>query len=93
MDLVFEWDEDKAASNLSKHGISFETARYVFLDENRIEIYDEENSVAGEDRYDVLGLVEDVLFVVYTIRGEHTRIISARMATRLERRLYYDSLQ
>ena len=42
--LHFEWDEKKAEINLEKHGISFETAAKVFLDEDRLEIYDEVHS-------------------------------------------------
>ena len=45
MTLKFEWDEEKAKVNLKKHGILFETAAKVFLDENRIEIYDDANSI------------------------------------------------
>ena len=90
MELKFEWDEEKNQSNIEKHGISFETAKYVFADEDYIEIYDESHSLI-EDRYLVIGCVGDVLFVVYTERGEYIRLISARIATDKERKLYYDS--
>lgn len=87
--LVFEWDEEKNLINKRKHGISFETAAYVFEDENYIEMYDFEHSIE-EDRYIAIGCVGDVLFVVFTERKENIRLISARLATESERRLYYD---
>lgn len=89
MDLQFEWDEEKDRINQEKHGISFETASYVFQDEFYIEMYDFEHSVE-EDRYIAIGKVGDLLFVVFTERGERIRLISARAATERERRLYYD---
>lgn len=88
MSLEFEWDEEKARLNIKKHGVMFETAARVFLDENRIEIYDKAHSI-DEDRYITIGLAGDVLFVVYTERRSRIRLISARLATARERRLYY----
>ena len=88
--LKFEWDEDKNQLNLQKHGIDFETAMFVFNDLQRIEIYDMEHSI-NEDRYNTIGMVNDVLFVVYTERKENIRIISARLATKTERSIYYDT--
>ena len=67
--MVFEWDEEKNILNQRKHGISFETAAYVFADENYIEMYDFEHSIS-EDRYIAIGRVGDVLFVVFTERKE-----------------------
>ena len=87
--LKFEWDELKNQLNRKKHGIDFETAILVFNDLQRIEIYDEEHSIT-EDRYNTIGLVDDVLFVVYTERKESIRLISARVATPKERSIYYD---
>ena len=87
--MVFEWDEEKNLLNQRKHGISFETAAYVFVDESYIEMYDFEHSIS-EDRYIAIGRVGDVLFVVFTERKEKIRLISARLATEAERRLYYD---
>ena len=84
-----EWDENKEKINIRKHGISFGTAALVFADEERIEYYDKLHSSAGEDRYVVLGMVDDVLFVVYTDRMDAVRLISARVATAYERRVYY----
>ena len=85
---LFQWDEEKAKINTIKHGISFKPAVKVFQDENRLETFDWEHS-RYEDRYQVIGLVDDVLFVVYTERDETTRIISARKATDSERDEYY----
>ena len=82
------WDKKKAALNRQKHGVEFEDAALVFADENRIERYDDEHS-QDEDRWQVIGEVGEVLFVVYTERGEAFRLITARMATPAERRIYY----
>ena len=87
--LGFEWDEDKAAYNLATHGISFEAAAHVFDDRYCVELYDFAHSTPFEERYIVIGKVEDILFVVYTERGENIRLISARYATPKERREYY----
>ncbi|MBQ8199563.1 MAG: BrnT family toxin [Lachnospiraceae bacterium] len=86
--MTFEWDENKNTTNKIKHKISFETAVHVFNDPAYIEVYDFEHSGA-EDRYIALGYVGDVLFVVFTVRKRSIRIISARLATDRERRLYY----
>ena len=83
-----EWDDNKNKINIQKHGISFETAALVFADEDRIEFFDELHSI-DEDRYIVLGCVHGILYVVYTMRGDFARIISARMATNRERGIYY----
>lgn len=88
--MEFEWDEQKEKINIKKHHISFNIAKKVFNDINRIEIYDMQHSVE-EDRYNTIGMVEDVLFVVYTERKEKIRLISARLATEKERSLYYDN--
>lgn len=61
----------------------------VFNDLQRIEIYDMEHSTS-EDRYNTIGMVHDVLFVVYTERKENIRLISARIATKTERSIYLD---
>ena len=87
--LLFEWDEEKAATNWKKHRVTFYDAAHVFEDENRKEYYDAAHS-DEEDRYITIGMANDVLFVVYVERRERIRIISARHATRRERRLYYD---
>ena len=87
--MQFEWDEDKAKLNLKKLGVRFETAARVFDDEDRIEFYDSAHSTE-EDRYNTIGMVDNVLFVVYTERKNRIRLISARPANRKERSLYYD---
>ena len=87
--MTFELYEDKNKINLEKHGIDFETAILVFNDMQRIEIFDLEHSVE-EDRYNTIGMVNDVLFVVYTERKDNIRLISARLATKTERSIYYD---
>ena len=85
---LFEWDDEKAEINYKKHGVTFDTAAKVFGDENRIEEYDEEHSI-DEDRWQVIGMVGKVIFVIYTERGDFIRLISAREATPMERRKYY----
>ncbi len=87
-ETLVEWDDKKNLINIRKHGISFETAALVFADEERIEYYDKLHSL-DEDRYVVLGCVQGVLYVVYTMRGEAARLISARLATSTERKIYY----
>lgn len=87
-DTLVEWDENKNQRNIEKHGISFQTAALVFADEERIEYYDKLHS-QDEDRYVVLGCVQGILYVVYTMRDEYARLISARMATARERKIYY----
>ena len=89
MGLQFEWDEEKEQINIAKHGIDFVTASHVFLDPDRLEIFDEKHSTVDEERYITIGLVEDVLTVVYTERISALRIISARIATKKEKESYY----
>lgn len=89
--MEFEWDSEKADSNLRKHFVSFEDAAQVFLDPNRIEAFDARADY-GEDRWVTIGLVEPALLVVvYATRGEEVetvRIISARKADKDERAQY-----
>ena len=87
--MKFEWDENKNTLNKQNHKISFETAAHVFDDPRCIEMYDFEHN-SDEDRFIAIGAVGDILFVVFTERKENIRIISARLATKAERRLYYD---
>ena len=89
--LLFEWDEEKNRANMVKHGIDFAVAARVFEDDNRIEFYDLKHS-EEEDRYQTIGMVGRLLFVIYTERGARIRLISARRANAQERSLYYDSL-
>jgi uncharacterized protein len=88
-ELEFEWDEDKAGANLTKHGVSFLTAAEAFANEMIEKIDDREDY--GEVRFIALGRVNfDLYRVVYTWRNESpVRIISAQKASRHERELYY----
>ena len=88
--MKFSWDDNKNKINIEKHGISFETATKVFEDPNYIELYDMEHSTE-EDRFWAIGFVNKVLVVVFTERRDSVRLISARMATDIERRMYYDN--
>ena len=88
--FLIHWDEDKEEINMRKHGISFRTASKVFWDENRIEIY-KVHSI-DEDRFITIGSVGEILFVVYTERDSRIRMISARLATNKERRIYYGNV-
>lgn len=83
----FEWDEAKAASNLEKHGVSFEEAATAITDP-MAQFF--EQHVNGEARTVAIGmsLAVRILFVVHVERGERDRIISARRATRAEKALY-----
>jgi hypothetical protein len=85
----FEWDDEKAAINLRKHGVDFEEAKTVFEDPFAITIADELHSEA-EERGIILGfsLLSRVLLVVHTERKERIRLISARQATPSERSQY-----
>jgi uncharacterized protein len=88
-ELECEWDENKAAANLVKHGVSFLTAAELFTNKMIEQIDDREDY--GELRFVALGPVDlQVYRVIYTRRGEMTvRIISAQRASRHERELYY----
>lgn len=92
--MLFTWDTNKEQINIKKHGIDFKTALRIFSDENRLEIYDDEHSVS-EERYKTIGLLKTsaiVLTVIYSLRTDTYRIISARKATKQEIRSYYASL-
>jgi uncharacterized protein len=86
--LTFEWYSEKERQNVEKHGINLDMVKKVFDDPFRIMQYDEAHS-GLEDRWQTLGMVNGVLFVVYTDRGETIRVITAREATPEERRFYY----
>ena len=86
--LEFEWYSEKERLNVEKHGLDLETVKKVFDDPYRILQYDKEHS-GLEDRWQTLGMVNGVLFVVYTERREKIRIITAREATSEEKRIYY----
>lgn len=94
---TFVWDEDKNQKNILKHNIDFETAALVFNDDLRIEYVDVSHS-EGEQRYNTIGLVHKILFVVYCDRenGEtgntDIRIISARPANKIEQMAYNNNV-
>lgn len=85
----FEWDPTKAASNLKKHGVSFEEASTVFDDPLSITINDDEHSVE-EDRFVTMGRSDEgrLVVVCHCDRGQRIRIISSRTAERYEQRQY-----
>ncbi len=87
--MIFEWDEEKARENREKHGVSFEEAATVFADALSLTINDPLHSF-GKKRFVLIGesMEQEILVVVHAERGEKIRIISAREATRKERRDY-----
>ena len=94
MPLTFEWDSRKASANLSKHGVKFETAATVFGDLSSLTIPDPDHSVT-ERRFITMGRAFDgkLLVVVHTDRGDNIRIISARGASRRERKLFEEEIK
>jgi uncharacterized protein len=90
--LLFEWDETKNRANRRKHGVSFEEAQTVFLDENAIRYFDPDHS-SDEDRFLMLGMSWKlrVLVVCHCFRVDDSviRIISARKADKEEARDYW----
>ena len=92
--MEFEWDPQKAAANFAKHKVSFEEAATVFGDPLGGIVADPRHST-GEKRFVLLGLSQDqhLLTVMYVDRGRAIRIISARRATRRERRNYEEISQ
>lgn len=89
--ITFEWDATKAASNLKKHGVSFEEAQSVFYDEFAVQFFDGEHS-ENEERFLMLGMSVNtkLLLVCHCERdaGQVIRIISARKATKREQLFY-----
>ena len=92
MPINFEWDSDKAGANLSKHGLSFEEASTVFADPLSLTIGDPLHSSGQEERFITIGTSYQgtTTVVIHCDRGENIRLISARRATRRERRTYAD---
>jgi uncharacterized DUF497 family protein len=85
----FEWDANKEAANQRKHGVTFKEATTVFGDPRAVNMSDPMHSLE-EERFTLLGLsrLGRVLVVCYTDRSPRTRIITARVATKRERRMY-----
>jgi len=92
--IEFEWNEQKGKENLKKHGVSFEEAQTVFLDENAIRFFDPDHS-GNEDRFIMLGMSGKLRVLVvchcYREKGNDTsiRIISARKADKRESKTYW----
>ena len=90
--MKFEWDEDKAASNLAKHDVSFDDAVLVFFDP--LALLEEDRVDQGEQRWSMMGAVDDgLLLIVIHVYREHDgveriRLISARQAEPNERKKY-----
>ncbi len=84
--MPFEWDPSKSIANKEKHGIDFETAQWLWSDENRVEIH---ASHPVEDRWILIGRKDDKLWTaIYTLRGNAIRIISVRRSGEKEVDLY-----
>ena len=84
--MIFEWDEEKSVSNLEKHGIRFEDARKIWLDEKRVEI---EAPHPIEKRWIEIGAIAGKLWTaVFTTRDDAVRIISVRRSRAKERKVY-----
>lgn len=87
--MEFEWNPHKATLNFEKHGVSFQEAATVFNDPLSVTFPDPDHSI-GESRYVIIGIsrFRQILVVAHTERGDNIRIISARKATRQERKFY-----
>jgi uncharacterized protein len=90
--VTIEWDNAKAAANFDKHDVSFEEAATVFADPLAITIPDADHSI-GEHRFLTIGYSTELklLLVINTERDDTIRIISARRANRMERKIYEQS--
>lgn len=89
---MYEWDENKNLQNVEKHGIDFETAQQIFS--GRVMMLNKTSKNYGEVRYTSIGEIKSVavIAVIHTDRAGKMRLISARPASRKERRLYYETL-
>ena len=87
--MEFEWDEEKAAANLTSHKVSFNEAKTVFDDPLYVDFYDPDHSL-DEHRFLIVGESRQgrLLIVSYTEREDATRLISAREVTGAERKVY-----
>ncbi len=87
--MHFDWDENKARLNLKIHDISFDEAKTIFDDPLYVDFFDPDHS-DSENRYLRFGMSDQhrLLLVSYTERGDTIRIISARLATKNERKTY-----
>ena len=85
----FEWDKNNIDKSYQKHGITLNEAEEIFLDEDILLLEDIKHS-QQEERFKAIGKIAKgrILFLVFTIRGNKIRIISARVANKKERRMY-----
>ena len=92
MEIEFEWDSEKAKNNLRRHKVSFQEAATIFYDPFVATRFDPDHS-EDEERYVSIGISikSHLLVVAHTERGRRTRIISSRIATARERRIYEES--
>jgi uncharacterized DUF497 family protein len=93
MNVNFEWDNKKATSNLKKHGVSFEEAMSCFYDPLQI-AFEDPDTIAKEQREILVAHSArgKVLLVVYTVRDQKIRIISARKVTKQEEKNYAEGI-
>ena len=90
--MLFEWDEAKEQANIQKHGVSFETAKRIF--DSLVLTWRDNRRDYGENRYISIDQVAAALIVVaHTDREGHTRLISARPASRKERQAYHEQIR
>lgn len=91
--LEFEWDKGNVTKNYDKHGVNERESEEAFFDENRRTFKDRLHS-NNEERFRVIGMTKSkrLLFVVFTIRKEKIRVISARDVNRKEVKLYEEKI-
>lgn len=95
MDTIkFEWDENKNRTNQQKHGISFDEAKMVFYDENAI-LFDDPEHSEEEERFLIIGVITNEKICIvshcYRDKDKKIRLISARKATKSERKIYLEN--
>ena len=89
--MKYEWDAAKNAANIAKHGVDFQDAIAIF--EGPVIERADNRREYGEERIAAIGIVQSIeFFVVYTMRGQNRRIISARRASRDERQAYHQAV-
>jgi len=87
--MTFEYDPDKSATNLVKHGIDFDQAQLLWLDSNALEI---EAKSDTENRFALIGKIDEKIWIAfYTYRSESVRLISVRRTRENEKRIYDES--
>ncbi len=95
--IKFEWNDTKASKNIEKHGISFEEATTVFYDDFALQYFDREHSQLKEDRFLILGMSNNsrILMICHCEKesGDIIRIISARKATKNEKKSYQGNMR